>query len=89
MSEFKIGDIIKDISNSISEPYKYGIITRIEEVRIWCFWASSLLNLKIKKYTSSSELWAPREFLIKVEKENADVKVYGIVFFCASLNRRK
>jgi hypothetical protein len=86
MSKFKIGDIVKETKYEIT-PYKYGIIRRINGIEIWCFWATSLLNLKEKIYSCNNILWANEENLIKVGEENRNVKVYGIVLFC--LNKGK
>jgi hypothetical protein len=88
MSKFKIGDIVKETKYEIT-PYKYGIIRRINGIEIWCFWATSLINLNQKNYSCDGELWANEEGLIKIGEENRNVKVYGIVFFCSSLNKEK
>ena len=86
MSKFKIGDIVKDFRDITSNNYKYGLVKKINGIQIWCLWATSLINLNRKIYSSKDVLWADEKYLNKVGEEEKNVRVFGIVFFC--LNKK-
>jgi hypothetical protein len=85
--KFKIGDFVSYINYENKK--RYGIITHIEDTKIWCFWFDSLKKAFLfknnKKYKSfCSTRWptwveVDRVFL---ETFKIEPQLYGIVKFC-------